>query len=243
MSVWYRPQPMRTPFRLPPQIPIKTVPSGIRDKGIVGDWLVYRWRGGDHLHDFSGKGNHGTIKGASWKGGRYGWSLLLDGADDYMIVPDSPSLSFTDEITMNVWVNPDVASSIQDVINADADNAGRWMIRLEDNATFEFTLRDLDDVSYTLNEVGSYTANEGWMMLTLTYDGSTLKGYKNGSLVDSLSASFSIHEVTNNIQIGRHPGDTCYVDGRISEIHIYSIAKSGDWIERRFERTKGLFSV
>jgi len=58
-----------------PRIPLKqamrpsltsplVVPSGLGDEGIVGNWLFYYLKGGDHLHDFSPYDNHGTIKGA-----------------------------------------------------------------------------------------------------------------------------------------------------------------------------------
>jgi len=86
---WYSPQPKQKPKRLPRRRPIKTVPSGLGDEGIVGNWLFYYLRGGDHLHDFSPYDNHGTLNGPVWKDGRYGWALEFDGVDDYVDCGDN----------------------------------------------------------------------------------------------------------------------------------------------------------
>ena len=59
---WYNPLPVGTPLELSRVFPAEVVPSGIGDEGIVGNWLFYYLKGGDHLHDFSPKENHGTLK-------------------------------------------------------------------------------------------------------------------------------------------------------------------------------------
>jgi len=64
MVSYYSPRPKRSPICLPKWIPIKTVPSALGDEGLVANWLFYYLKGGDHLHDFSPKDNHGTINGA-----------------------------------------------------------------------------------------------------------------------------------------------------------------------------------
>jgi len=63
---YYQPQPKQLPKRLPRRKPIKAVPSGIGDEGIIANWLMYYLKGGDNLHDFSPYNNHATINGAEW---------------------------------------------------------------------------------------------------------------------------------------------------------------------------------
>ena len=104
MGNWYEPQPKQKPKRLPRRLPKKVIPSGIGDEGIVGNWLMYYLKGGDHLHDFSPKDNHGDIKGASWKDGRYGWALEFDGTDDEVDMGDIDAIDGLSECTMAGWV-------------------------------------------------------------------------------------------------------------------------------------------
>jgi len=237
----YDPEP-KFQSKVQPRVQSKvTVPSYIKESGQVGNWLF--WNGaGDKLFDFSGEKNHGDVIGPKWVDGPYGWALDFDGSDDYIAVPDSPSLSFTDAITIIAWVNPDTDTSKQEIINADVADSGKWLIRLEDNGTFEYTLKDTGGSFHVLDQVGDYTADEGAFMLSLTYDGSTQKGYKNGGLVDSLSASFSIKEVTDMIQIGRHPNDIYYLDARLGWVLVYGDrALSEDEIKAIHEETKPLY--
>ena len=117
---WYSPKPRQLPKRLPRRRPIKAIPSGIGDQGIVGNWLFYYLKGGNHLHDFSGEGNHGTINGASWKDGRYGWALEFDGVDDYVDCGDNTGEG-EGAITLSAWVKADSITSV----DGDGHGSGR----------------------------------------------------------------------------------------------------------------------
>jgi len=66
---------------------------------------------GAMVRDASGNNNDGTIfGGAVWTiPGRFGYCLDFDGVDDYLDIPDAPSLdidSATGELTMEAWINP-----------------------------------------------------------------------------------------------------------------------------------------
>jgi len=73
------------------------------DNGLVGHWS-FDEGSGTTAHDSSGNNNHGTIHGASWTDGKFGKAISFDGVDDYVEVPDSPSLKITDAITIAAWV-------------------------------------------------------------------------------------------------------------------------------------------
>ena len=114
---WYEPQPKQKPKRLPRRRPIKVVPSGIGDQGIVGNWLMYYLKGGDHLHDFSPEDNHGTIYGAKFVDGRYGWALEFDGTDDYLSCGNDASLNITDTLTVSTWARFDSPGENNGLVN------------------------------------------------------------------------------------------------------------------------------
>jgi hypothetical protein len=76
--------------------------------GLVGLWH-FDEGSGTTAYDSSEYGNDGTlVNGPAWVGGNVGTALSFDGIDDYVIIPDSPSLNPADEITMIAWVNPGV---------------------------------------------------------------------------------------------------------------------------------------
>ena len=84
------------------------VPSnGLADlkQGLVGYWTFDEGSGTD-LHDYSGNENHGiTYGGPQWVNGVSGYALEFDGVDDYVLIPNSASLSITDfPICIAVWL-------------------------------------------------------------------------------------------------------------------------------------------
>jgi len=238
---WYSPKPKQKPKRLPRRRPIKTVPSGIGDQGIVGNWLFYYLKGGDHLHDFSPYRIHGTINGAKWVDGRYGWALSFDGVDDYVKVPDSDSLDITDEITMTAWIKLTATDHQWSVCNkgiayilfeADAGGTATPYCAVHIGGSWQL---------YDYGENADWFKGE-WHYVVMTYDGSNVKTWIDGQLDQTYSQTGAIDTSTGWLGIGEDSVTTTrWFEGTISFVRIYSVAKSASWIKRRFERTKGIF--
>ena len=58
--------------------------------------------------DASGRGNQGTLTGATWTTlGRYGNALSFNGSNSVVRVADSASLDLTTAMTLSAWVRPD----------------------------------------------------------------------------------------------------------------------------------------
>jgi len=238
-KIWYEPQPRQKPIRLPRRRPIKAVPSGIGDQGIVANWLFYYLKGGDHLHDFSPNDNHGTLKNdPAWKDGSYGWALDFDGVDDYVEILDSDSLD-VDYITMSFWVNPDVATpdAEQDIIDKWHDVNWQYLFRYYTDGNGDFFL-SIGGGFYNVTDI-TLNADE-WQHITCTYDGSEMKVYRNGEQVGSTSVSGTIDHTDSDLWISSNGYE---FDGTITLVRIYKVAKSGSWVSRRFERTRGIFGI
>ena len=76
---------------------------GLAD-GLVLDLPIDEGKG-TILYDRSDFGNDGTIHGATWKRTSTGlWVLYFDGVDDYVEIPNSPSLQIAGAITIEAWV-------------------------------------------------------------------------------------------------------------------------------------------
>jgi len=234
---YYSPQPRQAPKRLPRQRPVKVVPSGLGDEGIVGNWLFYYLKGGDHLHDFSPEDNHGTLKnGPVWKDGRYGWSLKFDGVDDYVSVGTDNSVQQKNNFTVTAWVYYQAGNHI--VCYWDApDDERSWRLR-NDYVCLSETTGSSDAYSYS-----GPPANT-WAHVAFTYSDGELKIYLNGDLDESYSTGKGVlSDTPEDVVIGATSTPDGYMEGRIAIVRIYDTVKSGSWLERRFERTRGIFEV
>jgi len=239
---YFSPKPKQKPKRLPRQRPLKTIPSALGDQGIVGNWLFYYLKGGDHLHDFSPYKNHGTISGAKWKDGRYGWALEFDGVDDYVNVPDDPSLD-VDEITLSAWIKPNNITPEQGILgrtDSDVQVYNFYSESNDDRVRFEIFVGGSGNPDLYTNAL----TNGQWYFLVLTYDGSVFKAYQNGELLNSDdSRSGALDSSTSPFHIGNWYSGSPSFDGTIAIVRLYKVAKSSSWISRRFEQTRGIFGV
>jgi len=243
---WYSPEPVRAPPRSPRRQPIKTVPSGIGDQDIVANYLFYRLKGGDHLHDFSPEKNHGTINGgAKWKDGQYGWALNLDGTDDVINIPADPSLSDYNAFTICMWIKPTLVSGE----SQPAFNKSSWNTygRLGGDGSVYFIIKNTaGDSSVITNLEGGTPVRDGkWNHIVFLADvNKDLQAdYVNGELDYSQSIAWTgdlQFGVDDSIELGLGPNGYCTGVIGITRIYI-GVAKSSSWISKRYERTKGIF--
>lgn len=73
--------------------------AGLTD-GLVSAWLF----NDGTAKDLTGK-NDGIIHGATKAAGKYGSSLSFNGVDNYVEIPDSPSLHLPEGLTVAAWMN------------------------------------------------------------------------------------------------------------------------------------------
>jgi len=247
---WYSPKPKQKPKRLPRRRPIKTVPSGIGDEGIVANWLFYYLKGGDHLHDFSPKDNHGALNGPVWKDGQYGWALEFDGADDYIDVGDYDvyDVGPNDTITLAAWVKvpSDVSSDAGIIHKYDASYYG-YALEVNDvdnDGSYEVQLWLRDAAANVYKAQSSTAVDDGvWHYVVGVISDTDQLIYVDGSQEDSLARGGD-HSNANSLTMGYEDSvDKGWYYGTIAIVRIYSVAKSASWIKRRFERTRGIFGI
>ncbi len=71
--------------------------------GLLAEWNCDEGRG-DVLHDSSGNGNHGKIRGAAWVECEDGFALEFNGMGGYVDFSDAPSLQLAGAVTMEAWI-------------------------------------------------------------------------------------------------------------------------------------------
>lgn len=209
--------------------------------------------------DHSGKGNDGTIDGATKiHNGRFGEGLLFDGIDDYVNCGNDSSFCFSDGSTdesfsAEAWINmPDVTdtgvivSKYNDVIAG-----GRGWLFIMAAGRIAVNTYDDDAASYIgKTAVTAYGAayNNIWVHIVFTYDGSGIsagfKIYADGVRINDANAESGAYTAmdttTVTTDVGRRrsaAGVTELVfNGFIDEARIYNRALAAWEIKALYEQ-------
>jgi hypothetical protein len=184
---------------------------------------------GATVADSSSKGNTGTISNAIWTAsGRYGSALAFDGASDYVTVADSASLDLSAALTVEAWVFPTTGTGYQGVVAKERTGGG-----------LPYGLEAGNGVPDGYVNTGSNSTAAGttapllnaWTHLAVTYDGTNVRLYTNGTLTTATPASGTIVNSADPLRIG---GDLTWGEwfaGRIDDVRIYSRALSAAEIQ------------
>ncbi len=202
--------------------------------------------------DSSGYGNNGTLNNfpvthtstSGFNPGKFGNALVFDSMDDYVEVPDSPSLSVTDAITIEARVNMTSVPTNMRVI-CKPFSISAWTTPYADYELVILNEGGWDSypgraVYFGLNLGGTWTylatsfdivPLDTWTHLAATYDGSSMKIYINGMEKASMPVSGTIGTSGNPLFIGtRIPTPNEVFNGKIDEVRIWGRALIGDEI-------------
>ena len=165
---------------------VATTPSpdcSIPAPGIVGWWdgdSVSSDTAYDQLNGINGVNNATLTSGVT------GNAFHFDGVDDYVEIPDNSNFDFDDEITVEAWVNPtsDTGTIMSKIDNNPGPNNTGWTLDFVSDQKVEFSIV-IAGVSTTVSSADSAVPYNTWTHVAATSDGSTLKLYINGMLVDS----------------------------------------------------------
>jgi len=201
---------------------------------VVGYWSFDN--SGNPGQDNSGNGNDGTVYGATWiTPAKINGGLSLDGINDYVEVPDSPSLNPTNEITVEAWYKP--VSFSGNGNNAIVDkgytshSSPYYQYHLgvtgdqypNHTAGFGFDIT-IGGNRYYVRTGANFWEPGNWYHIIGNYDGSSVNLYVNDVLVDSISASGTMTNYNSNVRIGGFNNLESYLPGIIDEVRIYNHA-------------------
>jgi len=135
----------------------------------------------------SAGGHDGNVDGATWTAnGRYGSALSFDGINDIVDVADSPDLDFTDTFTLEAWVRPDTLTSLVPVMRKSNFVTGYGLLSAyTQEGVKKPTGFSGNGESLAIAAGEAALATEVWSHLALAADGSNLRIYVDGQLVDS----------------------------------------------------------
>ncbi|UCE39280.1 MAG: right-handed parallel beta-helix repeat-containing protein [Thermoplasmata archaeon] len=205
--------------------------DGINRTGLVGNWRMDegRWEGiNSDVRDSGIFENHGFTNGSAdttndAKMGRAGY---FDGVNDFVGVPESSSLNITSDITISVWVKPEGAQDNHDaIVHKFSGFAGNYMgYRIRTQPGFQPQFEYGDGTPVISNIYGPILSPDQWYHIVAQKEGTTLRMYVNGVLVNSATGSASIAGTPIDLFIGFSDYNTQYFKGVIDEVAIYDSA-------------------
>lgn len=228
-----------------PHKPIQGTPviSGHSLAPNAGFWLFNEGMG-DKVSDLSGNGNDGTFSGdVSWVRGERDPALDFPGTNDYITIPDNPSLDVTAGITIiaKIYQHSHQHRFVDRYTNP--YSYGLWDYWDSPQDTFRFGLyiagghRALDDVTTSpLNE---------WVVVAGTYDSSIMRLYKNGVEVNNVVMGGPIQSGSGSeVVIGARAQDyTEDFDGLIEYVYLYNRALSAAEIAEIYSNPYAMFAI
>lgn len=189
-----------------------------------------------NANDASGNGNNGVVTGAILGNDRFGVANKAYRFNDgnNITIANSASLSLSNAFSVSVWVNMQsttgrdgngaiTTNSEQCLFTKNCDNGQlRSAIFPQANGTFLLqTWANTGDqiaIPFQLNQ---------WKLISLTYDGSTLKQFVDGNLVSTKATVLSLALSNSyNLVIGNMGCYVYYFNGSMDEFRMYNRALS-----------------
>lgn len=213
--------------------------SGLADPSLVAHY-TFDDISESTARDRSGHGHNGIIHGAHSVKLTTGSALEFDGVDDYVEIPDTPTLRLGQALTVELWVNPRFATT-GGLISKNGCSTYRqnYSILLQENGVL-FQLVECPEIERGIT--GKRIQKDRWSHVVGTYDGSKLKIYTNGKP--------SQRPTPIEFKVGTHNGPlylgaafyarklVSYFGGRIGEVRVYNRALSAKDVRQRYDSSK-----
>lgn len=158
-------------------------------------------------------------------------ALSFDGTDDEIDCGNNASVQITsNQLTLEAWIKPDVwtANVWQgNIINKEQQGSGvdyGYMLRCGNNGSANFNIGDGGWNELTTAQ-NTLTLNT-WQHLAATYDGSYMRIYVNGAIVDSIARNITIGNASSKLFIGSNGTQPRFFSGLIDEVRIWDIART-----------------
>jgi prepilin-type N-terminal cleavage/methylation domain-containing protein len=172
----------------------------------------------DVLDTWSG-GNNGILSTASptVKTGINcvsGSCLQFNNSSNYVEIIDSDSLTMPKQLTIEAWVKLSVNNEALTFINKNSE----YVVGIDSSG---FLRGDTSANGFSWQLSNDYIETNKWIHIVLTWDGSSIKLYKDGINVHQFSDSGTIANTANNLFIGAYSASGTY-KGLIDNVRFYN---------------------
>ena len=225
-------------------LPVSDVHAQDITTGLAGHWK-FDETSGTSASDSSGNNNTGTLTNSpTWTTGKINSALSFDGVNDYA---DIGTMNVSGSgITIAAWVKADSFSSAIDTrfiskANSTSEQGHYWMLGQTNSGgdKLRFRLKAGGSTQTLIASSGDLPTGT-WFHAIATYDGSTMRLYKDGIEVGSVAKSGTIDiDATIPANIARNPDGSNHMDGTMDDVRIYNRALSTSDIQALYAYTGG----
>jgi hypothetical protein len=198
-------------------------------------YLIARWTFNDGTAmDSSGNNHHGTIHGAQPISGPKGNALRFNGVDNYIEIPDHPSLNGFTEFTVSCWFRVHGFNIWEPILNKGGYNeytTDVFEVNVNYQGLIHFVLNFETTGRTGYNTPAGIIKIDTWHHLVGSWDGDILNIYIDGILVqifDTPNEPLKTSDSTLQIGLEYENPDQSYFNGDIDDIYIYSRALTAE---------------
>ena len=178
-----------------------------------------------------------------------GGTWTFDGTDDKITIANSSTMQPTSALTMEAWIRLDtMPSSWYSVFQSPESNSVHtspffdWAIYINTTGGLHTRINGISD------GLGSGTTTKmqinTWSQAVITWNGSLVSYYLNGSLIQTVSLSTTISYTNNtNKLIGTNASGSEAVDGKIPIVRFYNRAITAVEVSQNFNAQKSRFGL
>lgn len=175
---------------------------------------------GSLVHDSSVNGNHGTPFGSNSLQGNIGSALHFNGTSDYVMIGAPPALQITSAITIEIFDRPSTQAGYRVFIDKGGagPNVGYCIGK---NPSGQLFIGLGTTVTGWVYFLGSVVLTDGrYHHLGITYNGATIKFYRDGQVVKTAAATGDIAAGPYNLVLGADSNHTLFSLNDLDEVII-----------------------
>lgn len=209
-------------------------PTYVPSNGLVGYWGF-----NGNANDQSGNSNNGIVNGATLTTGHDGTSnsaYKFNGVNQWIDVLNNSNLNPSTQFTISLWVestsnhiNSGIVGKWNNFNGSIGDGQEQYVI-MANSSGVNFVTRTNIINQKTINEQTIVYNNNNWHHYVCVWDGSTMKLFRDSSLVNSINQTGSISSYNQKLEFGRYAGGQGigtlqnYFNGKIDDIGMWNRA-------------------
>ncbi len=218
---------------------------------LINNLLAYwkmddpNWNGTGQIKDSTGNMNSGYnySSGAITSPGKINLGAQFDGINDRLVFGDDPfRFSGNASFSVSLWFYRlgQQGGTYPRLVSKEGTGIMDWGISLGGSENQAYFTRGQAGLSggndgVTANNIAPYT----WYHLTATYDGTTMKMYINGNLVNAGTSSIRPIGNTKPLTIGTNSDGNSPFDGKIDELGVWNRALTAAEVSQLYNSGTG----
>ncbi len=197
---------------------------------LIAHW-TFDTNAGSIVFDSTSSGFDGQLRnGAFLAAGKIGNSVSLDGANDYVDFGNILNFDETDVFSISAWIYPtDVSKVFQGIV--DKLTGAGYRLLLNNGRVYGQVRTSWYGAVQSASSPASSIIEDQWQHVAFTFDGSELKVYLSGTLVETTPFTLpSVGTTGSSLKVGQADNNNRYFEGKIDDVRIYSGTLSAEQI-------------